>query len=109
MLAHTSPVVLYAVSAIAGGAMLYLAFHTSYTLVAVLLTCLLMMLFAVHLAQWVMKKDEGTADMQEVRRGQTRRTASCGEPWTGDLDVFNSVLATLLASMYPLMSKRRTI
>ncbi len=103
MLAHTSPVVLYAVSAIAGGAMLYLAFHTSYTLVAVLLTCLLMMLFAVYLAQWVMKKDEGTVNMQEVRRGQSRHTASLGQ----GLDVFHFALAALLATTHSLMSRRR--
>ena len=68
MLAHTSPVVFYAAAAIAGAAMLFLAFHTSYALVAVLLTCLVMLLFAVYLAQWVMAKDEGTVDMQEVHR-----------------------------------------
>ena len=46
--------------------MLYLAFRTSLTLVGVLVTCMVMLLFAVYLAQWVMAKDEGTVDMQEV-------------------------------------------
>ena len=66
VLASANPMVLYALAAIAGLAMLFLAAHTSPALVAVLLTCLLMLAFAVFLAQWVMAKDEGTVDMQEV-------------------------------------------
>jgi hypothetical protein len=66
VLASTSPMVLYALAAITGLAMLFLAAHTSPALVAVLLTCLLMLAFAVFLAQWVIAKDEGTVDMQEV-------------------------------------------
>jgi VIT1/CCC1 family predicted Fe2+/Mn2+ transporter len=66
VLANTSPMVLYALAAITGLAMFFLAAHTSLALVAVLLTCLLMLAFAVYLAQWVIAKDEGTVDMQEV-------------------------------------------
>ena len=66
-LAGISPAVLYAILGICGVAMLYLAFRTSLALVGVLVTCMLMLLFAVYLAQWVMAKDEGTVDMQEVR------------------------------------------
>ena len=45
---------------------LYLALRTSATLVAVLLICAGMLGFAAYLARWVMAKDEGTVDMQEV-------------------------------------------
>ena len=57
---------LYTVLGMCGVAMLYLALRTSLALVGVLVTCMLMLLFAVYLAQWVMAKDEGTVDMQEV-------------------------------------------
>ena len=65
-LAGISPAVLYTILGICGVVMLYPAFWTSLALVGVLLTCMLMLLFAVYLAQWVMAKDEGTVDMQEV-------------------------------------------
>lgn len=35
-------------------------------IVFVLSVCLIMILFAVYLARWVVAKDEGTAEMQEV-------------------------------------------
>ena len=65
-LASISPAALYTILATCGVVMLYLAFRTSLALVGVLVTCMLMLLFAVYLAQWVMAKDEGTVDMQEV-------------------------------------------
>ena len=45
---------------------LYLALRTSAALVGVLLVCAGMLGFAAYLARWVMAKDEGTVDMQEV-------------------------------------------
>ena len=74
-LAGSSPAVLYTILGICGVAMLYLAFRTSLALVGVLVTCMLMLLFAVYLAQWVMAKDEGTVDMQEVCPLNTSRLA----------------------------------
>lgn len=41
--------------------------HTSLVGVFVLVTCFGMLIFAGWLAQWVMAKDEGTVDMQEVK------------------------------------------
>ncbi|KAK9805230.1 hypothetical protein WJX72_007325 [[Myrmecia] bisecta] len=49
-----------------GFAVLYVGAHTSGTIIAVLAICLAMLLFAVYLARWVLAKDEGTPDMQEV-------------------------------------------
>eukprot|EP00239_Pterosperma_sp_CCMP1384_P002465 CAMPEP_0197850278 /NCGR_PEP_ID=MMETSP1438-20131217/14870_1 /TAXON_ID=1461541 /ORGANISM="Pterosperma sp., Strain CCMP1384" /LENGTH=800 /DNA_ID=CAMNT_0043463359 /DNA_START=265 /DNA_END=2667 /DNA_ORIENTATION=+ len=51
--------------ALAVGALI-LGFHTNLTIFTVLLTCMVMLLFAVYLAQWVLAKDEGTPDMTEV-------------------------------------------
>lgn len=65
-LAKVDPKVLYAAAAILGLVVLYLGAHTSYVGVFVLVTCFVMLVFAGWLAQWVMAKDEGTVDMQEV-------------------------------------------
>lgn len=46
--------------------MLYLGVKVSPAIVFVLATCLGMLLFSVYLATWVLKKDEGSSDMQEV-------------------------------------------
>ena len=66
-LARTDP----RAAAAAAGALflgvLFLAVRTSATLVGVLLVCAALLGFATWLAQWVMAKDEGTVDMQEVR------------------------------------------
>lgn len=45
---------------------LFIGFKVSFTIVLILATCLGMLAFAAHLAQWVLAKDEGTPDMQEV-------------------------------------------
>ena len=81
-LASVSPAVLYTILAICGVAMLYLASRTSLALVGVLVTCMLMLLFAGYLAQWVMAKDEGTVDMQEVCPFCTSRKAVPFRPMT---------------------------
>ena len=47
---------------------IYLGVKVSPAIVFVLSTCIGMLLFAIYLANWVLRKDEGTADMQEVRR-----------------------------------------
>lgn len=60
------PKALYAVAVIFGLAVLYMGAHTSLVGVFVLVTCFGMLIFAGWLAQWVMAKDEGTVDMQEV-------------------------------------------
>lgn len=46
--------------------MLIIGIKVSFTLVLVLVTCLGMLGFASYLANWVLSKDEGSADMQEV-------------------------------------------
>ena len=52
---------------------LYVGFEASVTLVFVIAVCLIMLAFAVYLANWVLQKDEGTKDMQDVR--------ICDEMW----------------------------
>lgn len=49
-----------------GSAGLYAALRTAITLVVVLIISMAMLLFATWLAKWVLAKDEGTADMQDV-------------------------------------------
>ena len=49
-----------------GSAGLYVALRTAITLVIVLIISMAMLLFATWLAKWVLAKDEGTADMQDV-------------------------------------------
>jgi len=44
----------------------FLAVRTAWTAVFVMLACFASLAFAVYLAKWVLAKDEGTADMQEV-------------------------------------------
>ncbi|BDA47219.1 K(+)-insensitive pyrophosphate-energized proton pump [Coccomyxa sp. Obi] len=65
-LAKVDPKVLYIAAVIFGLAVLYMGAHTSLVGVFVLVTCFGMLIFAGWLAQWVMAKDEGTVDMQEV-------------------------------------------
>ena len=45
---------------------LYLGVKVSPAIVFVLGTCIAMLLFSIYLATWVLRKDEGTTDMQEV-------------------------------------------
>lgn len=45
---------------------LYVGMRTSVTIIMVLVGCLLMLWFASYLAGWVLKKDEGPKEMQEV-------------------------------------------
>lgn len=55
---------------IAGGIgaflMLLIGFKVSFTMVLISATCVGMLAFAIHLARWVLAKDEGTPDMQDV-------------------------------------------
>ena len=60
------PQTLQVVGAVSALFLFILGFSVSFTIVLVLITCLSMLGFAAHLALWVMAKDEGTADMQEV-------------------------------------------
>jgi hypothetical protein len=66
-LSHVDPKAAYTLAAIFGLAILYVGVRTSWAIVCVLLICLGMLAFAGYLAHWVMAKDEGTVDMQEVR------------------------------------------
>lgn len=66
MQATIDPKVAYVLAATFGLAVLYVGSRTSWAVVFVLLVCLGMLLFAGYLAKWVMAKDEGTVDMQEV-------------------------------------------
>lgn len=58
--------VLYTLAIAAGALSLYVGALTSGVIVFVLAVCLVMLAFAVYLAKWVVNKDEGTAEMQEV-------------------------------------------
>lgn len=49
---------------------LYIGLKAGPTVVLVMVTCIVMLLFASILARWVMNKDEGTADMQEVSQSE---------------------------------------
>lgn len=66
-LARADPRAAAAGAAAAFLGVLFLAVRTSATLVGVLLVCAGLLGFAAWLARWVMAKDEGTVDMQEVR------------------------------------------
>jgi hypothetical protein len=66
VLASADPRLLAGIAGVLFLAVLLLALRTSATLVAVLLSCASMLGFAAWLARWVMAKDEGTVDMQEV-------------------------------------------
>ena len=58
--------ILYILAIAAGILTLYLGALSSGVIIFVLATCLVMLAFAAYLARWVVSKDEGTADMQEV-------------------------------------------
>ena len=58
--------VLYTLGIAASALALYIGALSSGVIIFVLATCLVMLLFAIYLARWVIAKDEGTADMQEV-------------------------------------------
>lgn len=64
---------------------LYLGIKVSPAIVFVLGTCIAMLLFSIYLATWVLRKDEGTADMQEVRQGggaaDGARRGAGAAPW----------------------------
>jgi len=66
LLRNVDPKVLQAAGAIAAIVILLIGFKVSFTLVLVLSTCIGMLGFASFLANWVLSKDEGTADMQDV-------------------------------------------
>ena len=57
--------------ALALGALL-VGWQTSPLIFLIMLVCFAMLAFAVYLAQWVLAKDEGTAEMQEVCTRFTR-------------------------------------
>ena len=68
-----------------GSAGLYAALRTAITLVVVLIISMAMLLFATWLAKWVLAKDEGTADMQDVSAawGSTDIGIICGSCHSG--------------------------
>lgn len=51
---------------IAACIMLLIGFKVSFTMVLISATCVGMLAFAIHLARWVLAKDEGTPDMHDV-------------------------------------------
>ena len=53
---------------------LYVGYETSVTLDFVIGLCIVMLLFSFYLAKWVLEKDEGTKDMQDVRVAASQRT-----------------------------------
>ena len=63
---HADPQQVKAAAAVGALVLFFLAVRTAWTAVFVMLACFASLAFAVYLAKWVMAKDEGTADMQEV-------------------------------------------
>eukprot|EP00240_Pyramimonas_obovata_P003547 CAMPEP_0118922970 /NCGR_PEP_ID=MMETSP1169-20130426/1684_1 /TAXON_ID=36882 /ORGANISM="Pyramimonas obovata, Strain CCMP722" /LENGTH=837 /DNA_ID=CAMNT_0006863899 /DNA_START=95 /DNA_END=2608 /DNA_ORIENTATION=+ len=57
---------LYGIATVCCIVALMLGYQTSPIVFGVLLVCMGMLVFAMYLAQWVLAKDEGTPDMQEV-------------------------------------------
>lgn len=65
-LRHVDPKVVQIAGVMAGILVLLIGIKVSFTLVFVLAVCLGMLAFAFYLASWVLMKDEGTSDMQEI-------------------------------------------
>ncbi len=65
---------------------LYLGVKVSPAIVFVLGTCIGMLLFAIYLATWVLRKDEGTPDMQEVSGDAAARTFQVTPPASAGLE-----------------------
>ena len=63
---HADPQQVKAAAAVGALVLFFLAVRTAWTAVFVMLACFASLAFAVYLAKWVLAKDEGTADMQEV-------------------------------------------
>ena len=63
---HADPQQVKAAAAVGALVLLYLAVRTAWTAVFVIMACFASLAFAAYLAKWVLSKDEGTADMQEV-------------------------------------------
>lgn len=66
LIQNVDPKVLQLAAGVAGIFVLIIGFKVSFTLVLVLATCLGMLGFASFLANWVLAKDEGSADMAEI-------------------------------------------
>lgn len=66
MVRSVDPKVLQISGAVAAITLLLIGIKVSFTLVFVLATCVGMLGFASYLATWVLSKDEGTQDMQDV-------------------------------------------
>ena len=63
---HADPQQVKAAAAVGALVLFYLAVRTAWTAVFVIVACFASLAFAAYLAKWVLSKDEGTADMQEV-------------------------------------------
>lgn len=66
MLTGMDPTVLMVGGGITALGALLMGWQTSSLIFLIMLVCIAMLGFAVYLAQWVLAKDEGTAEMQEV-------------------------------------------
>jgi len=66
MLTGMDPTLLMAAGGILALGALLVGWQTSALIFVIMLVCIAMLAFAVYLAQWVLAKDEGTAEMQEV-------------------------------------------
>jgi len=58
--------VLYTIGFLFAICALTLGHQTNWTVFGIELVCMVMLMFAIYLAQWVLNKDEGTPDMAEV-------------------------------------------
>ena len=63
---HADPQQVKAAAAVGALVLFYLAVRTAWTAVFVIMACFASLAFAAYLAKWVLSKDEGTSDMQEV-------------------------------------------
>jgi hypothetical protein len=73
MLTGMDPKVLMMGGGITALGALLVGWQTSALIFLIMLVCIAMLSFAAYLAQWVLAKDEGTAEMQEVRHPRPPR------------------------------------
>ena len=83
-----------------GLTILIIGWKVSFVLVLVISTCLGMLGFAAHLAQWVLAKDEGTADMQEVSLAIREGAEGFFKTQYGTIGRLSGVLCAIIFVVY---------
>jgi hypothetical protein len=70
MMASLDTKAIYCIATMLCVGALTLGYQTNIVVFGVLVICMLMLVFTMYLAQWVLAKDEGTPDMIEVSGNQ---------------------------------------